>query len=77
MTTAKLFINGSSQAVRLPKSFRIKGNEAYISKVGDAIILFPKQEKWNSLFSSLDKFSHDFMHERDQPKLEKREDLFQ
>lgn len=76
MTTAKLFLNGNSQAVRLPKSFRFKGNEAFISKIGDAIILFPKQEKWESLFSSLDKFSPDFMPERNQPEIQKREDLF-
>jgi antitoxin VapB len=76
MTTAKLFQNGKSQAVRLPKSFRIKGTEAYISKIGDAIILLPKREKWDSLFLSLGKFSDDFMSERIQPDLEIRDEFF-
>jgi antitoxin VapB len=76
METAKLFANGKSQAVRLPKAYRLKGKEAYITKIGDAIILLPKKDKWDSLLSSLSKFTDDFMAERIQPELEKREDLF-
>ena len=41
MMTAKLFENGRSQAVRLPKEFRFNGNEVSINKVGDAVILLP------------------------------------
>lgn len=41
MTTAKLFQNGKSQAVRLPKQFRFQGNEVKISKQGNKIILEP------------------------------------
>ncbi|MHB1688530.1 MAG: type II toxin-antitoxin system antitoxin VapB [Ignavibacteriaceae bacterium] len=77
METAKIFENGKSQAVRLPKAYRLKGREAYITKVGDAIILLPKKNKWDSLISSLDKFSEDFMSERIQPELENRERLFE
>ena len=77
MDTAKIFENGKSQAVRLPKAYRLKGKEAFITKVGDAVILFPKKNKWDSLFSSLDKFSEDFMSERVQLKLEDRESLFE
>jgi antitoxin VapB len=40
-STAKLFQNGRSQAVRLPKAFRFKGNEVRISKKGDKVILEP------------------------------------
>jgi antitoxin VapB len=76
MTTAKLFLNGKSQAVRLPKAYRLKGKEAYITKVGDAIVLLPKREKWDSLFSSLEKFSDDFMLERNQAEYDKREEIF-
>ena len=76
METAKLFTNGKSQAVRLPKAFRLKGKEVGISKIGDAVILYPIKTKWNALVESLDKFSDDFMEERKQPKLENREDLF-
>jgi len=76
MDTAKIFQNGNSQAVRLPKTYRLKGKEAYITKVGDAIVLLPKKNKWDSLISSLDKFSDDFMSERKQLDLENREHLF-
>ena len=44
MKTAKLFKNGQSQAVRLPKEFRIIVNEVYIKKQGEAIILLPKPQ---------------------------------
>ncbi len=76
MDTAKIFKNGQSQAVRLPQAYRLKGKETYITKIGDAIILIPKLEKWDLLLLSLDKFSDDFMTERIQPSLEKREELF-
>jgi antitoxin VapB len=73
---AKLFENGQSQAVRLPKEFRFKGKEVFIKKVGDAAILFPTQRPWEPLIDSLSKFSADFMKERKQPKQQTREDLF-
>lgn len=76
MDTAKIFTNGKSQAVRLPKAYRLKGKEAFITKIGDAIILLPKGEKWDSLISSLDLFSEDFMNERVQLKIDKRENIF-
>jgi len=40
-TTAKLFQNGRSQAVRLPKAFRFKGTEVKIRKEGETVILEP------------------------------------
>ncbi|RJP70496.1 MAG: antitoxin [Ignavibacteriales bacterium] len=76
MDTAKIFENGKSQAVRLPKAYRLKGKEAYISKLGEAIILLPKKDKWDSLIASLGKFSDDFMSERLQPEIDKRDNLF-
>ncbi|MFZ0454919.1 MAG: type II toxin-antitoxin system VapB family antitoxin [Ignavibacteriaceae bacterium] len=77
MDTAKIFENGKSQAVRLPKAYRLKGKEAYITKIGDAIILLPKRSKWDSLVTSLEKFSDDFMSDRIQPGLENRDRLFE
>ena len=67
MKTAKLFKNGDSQAVRLPKEFRFKGSEVLIQRVGDAVVLLPKAKSWDALIGSLAKFSPDFMSERDQP----------
>lgn len=77
MDTAKLFKSGRSQAVRLPKEFRFEGEEVYIKKVGDAVVLLPRQESWRTLYESLGAFSEDFMVERDQPtEQEEREPLF-
>lgn len=67
MKTAKIFKNGDSQAVRLPKEFRFAGNEVLIKKVGDAVVLLPKARSWRALIESLSKFPSDFMDERQQP----------
>ncbi len=76
MNTVKIFTSGNSQAVRLPRSYRMKGKEAVITKVGDALIILPKKNKWDSLFDSLNKFSDDFMSDRIQPEVETRDELF-
>ena len=48
---AKIFQNGRSQAIRLPKAFRFKGNEVKISKKGDMVILEPLgRSKWPETF---------------------------
>ena len=73
MKTAKVFQNGQSQAVRLPKEFRFDDSEVFIKKIGNVVQLIPRSDSWNSLFSSLKKFSSDFMIERAQPELDKRE----
>ena len=67
LKTAKLFKNGESQAVRLPKEFRFAGDEVYIKRVGDAVVLLPKARSWQALIGSLAKFPPDFMAERQQP----------
>ena len=67
MQTAKLFMNGGSQAVRLPKEFRLEGDEVVIKKMGDAIMLMPKRYSYAALKASLDQFSPDFQIERNQP----------
>jgi antitoxin VapB len=77
MKTAKLFQNGQSQAVRLPKAFRLPGDKVYIKKVGNAIVLLPLQQPWETLFESLPLFSEDFMDERNQPPQQQREALFE
>lgn len=67
MKTAKLFRNGDSQAVRLPREFRFAGSEVLIRRIGDAVVLLPKAKSWATLLASLDKFPADFMASRDQP----------
>ena len=74
MQTAKLFMNGGSQAVRLPKECRFGGKEVYIKRVGSAVILYPKDDPWRLLRESLKMFPDDFMEDgRDQGVAEERE----
>lgn len=75
MQQAKLFQNGQSQAVRLPKDFRFTGDSVSIKRVGKAVVLLPYDEPWDTLFTALERFSPDFMKERAQPPADVREAL--
>jgi len=75
MKKAKIFKNGQSQAVRLPKDFRFEDTEVFIRKRGPVVCLIPRTNSWDVLFGSLGKFSEDFMSERSQPEREEREDF--
>ena len=61
MMTAKIFENGRSQAVRLPKECRFQSDEVAVNKIGDVVLLLPKENQWVGLLSSLPPFSDDFM----------------
>ena len=76
METAKLFQNGKSQAVRLPKEFRFKSDRVYLKKMGNAVILLPYGAPWQSLLESLSLFSSDFMATRTQPPSQQRMNVF-
>lgn len=74
MKTAKLFLNGRSQAVRLPKEFQFKGEEVYIQRHGDAVILIPHEKAWEVFIDGLNGFSPDFLETgRDQGNDQNRE----
>ena len=75
MKTAKIFNNGRSQAVRLPKDCRFSEPEVYIKKFQNVVMLIPKDDPWVSLLNSLDKFSDDFMNERNEPPQQIRETI--
>lgn len=76
MMTAKLFENGRSQAVRLPKECRFQGEEVAVNKIGEIVILIPKENKWAGFMESLNLFSDDFMEDgRDQLVAQEREAL--
>ena len=75
MQTAKIFINGRSQAVRLPKDYRFSGDDVFIKKIGKMVVLLPKDDPWSSLVNSLDHFTDDFMNDRGQPSQDSRENL--
>ena len=76
MQTARLFINGRSQAVRLPKEYQFKGENVYIQKVGEAVILVPFDKDWEVFIHGINSFSDDFMAEgRLQGNDQERENL--
>lgn len=63
MQTAKIFENGRSQAVRLPREFRFSENEVYIQKLGDVVMLYPKDSVADIFLEGINGFSDDFMDE--------------
>lgn len=75
MQTAKLFTNGRSQAVRLPRDCQFSGSNVYVRKFEGMVMLLPKRSAWTPLLKSLDMFSHDFMNHRNQPKQQKRKKI--
>jgi antitoxin VapB len=74
--TAKLFMNGRSQAVRLPKSFRFEGKEVLVKKVGAGVLLMPIDKRWDLMREAIDEFEPGFKLERDQGKADEREEMF-
>ncbi|MGM0623565.1 MAG: antitoxin [Campylobacterota bacterium] len=72
---AKVFKNGQSQAIRIPKEFRVDTQEVYIEKVGNSLVIKPKSaSKWDQFFDHLEKVdTKDFLQERYQPKQQNRE----
>jgi len=71
--SAKLFINGRSQAVRLPKEFRFEGKEVYIRKSGDEVILSAKKPSWEDFFNTESCFDDDFLAQRDNEVAQERD----
>ena len=72
---AKVFQNGRSQAIRLPKEYRVDSNEVYIEKIGHSLIIVPKEKsKWDVMRNALSDLE-DFEIERNQLKIQER-DLF-
>jgi antitoxin VapB len=74
MQTARIFNNGRSQAVRLPKEFQFVGKDVYIQKHGEAVLLIPHNKLWETFIHGLNNFSEDFMQSgRDQGEEQERE----
>lgn len=61
MDTAKVFTNGGSQAIRLPKNCRFSDEEVFVNRIGNIVILYPKEDRWSSLLASLELFTDDFL----------------
>lgn len=75
MRSAKLFKNGQSQAVRLPKEFRFEGEEVWIQQTPQGVLLTPKRLNWDGFFECLDSFSDDFLIQREQLPPQQRQKL--
>lgn len=76
MDTAKIFENGRSQAVRLPKKFRFNVDEVVVQQLGDAVLLVPKDSLWQTFMDGVNGFTDDiFENGRNQGVQEERENL--
>ena len=73
---AKVFKNGRSQAVRLPKEFRFEDDEVLIRKKGNDVILSPLPRSWDAFFKETPLPSEDFMTTRQDLPNQVREDMF-
>jgi antitoxin VapB len=70
---AKIFMNGRSQAVRIPKEYRFDVSEVYITQQGDNIVISPKKPSWDDFFNTSSAFDDDFLKDRDDSPSQERE----
>lgn len=76
MDIAKIFENGRSQAVRLPKEYRFDNEEVFVKRIGEMVVLIPKDKIWDIFLEGLDEFSEDFLDfKRDDDIPQKREEI--
>jgi len=61
------------QAIMIPHAFKINDSKVYLKKIGNSIHIIPFHNPWQNLIESLDTFTPDFMTERNQPDIQKRE----
>lgn len=75
MDTAKVFVNGRSQAVRLPKEYRFDESDVFIKKIDDVVMLIPRDKVWKTFKNSFSKFSNDLLLEREDELPQGRDNL--
>ena len=75
METAKVFENGRSQAVRLPKKFRFTTDEVVVQRLGSSLVLTPKDKLWESFLNGINSFTEDFMSDGRSETLVERDTL--
>lgn len=73
---AKIFMNGRSQAVRLPKEFRFDTDEVYITRQGKNVIISPKEPDWDEFFDTKPVFGDDFLQDRKEDKAPQERDFY-
>lgn len=71
--TAQLFEIEGTQAVRLPEAYRLEGEEVIVKRVGDGVLLLPRNNRWSNLLASLNAFPDGFQFERDQGEGQERD----
>lgn len=70
---AKIFMNGRSQAVRLPKEFRFDCDEVYVRKQGEGIVISPKKSSWDDFFNQNSAFGEDYLPDREDTPPQERD----
>lgn len=63
MEVAKVFMNGGSQAVRLPRNCRFQEEEVLVKRIGNVVLLMPPDDPWSTMMEGLDLFTEDFLAE--------------
>ncbi|MGI9303759.1 MAG: antitoxin [Gammaproteobacteria bacterium] len=72
---AKVFMNGRSQAIRLPKEFRFSCEEVYVRKVDGGILISAKKPSWDDFFNQESAFDDDFLNDREDTPPQNRDSL--
>lgn len=72
MTTAKVFMNGRSQAIRIPKAFRVRAGQVFLKKTPEGFAVI-QRDPWEVFVEGCRELSDSFMAARIQPPLEKRD----
>ena len=75
MDTARLFQSGRSQAVRLPKEYRITGTEVVVKHFGNGVLLLPADNPWQTLQAGRAAFEPGFVLTREQPDTQQRDEI--
>ena len=73
--TTKVFVNGGSQAVRIPAEFRFDTDEVSVERDGDALVLRPVRHDWATFFADPEVAPEDFLADRADAPPQKREPL--
>jgi antitoxin VapB len=78
MKTAVVVTEPGGQVIHLPRDIRLEGEEVFVKQIGQSVLLVPKcANPWQPLIDSLDQFSEDYMDDRAQPPVQKREAVFE
>lgn len=75
MKSAKVFMNGRSQAIRLPREFRVEGNEVFLKRVRDGFLVLTR-DPWELFYEGIAELSPNaFQTPRTQPPVDQRESM--